>query len=69
MNLYKIPSRKCLPAISENAHEVIWLGANIDDVIYMEYPTIASCEVSSSYRIVSNEVPLIEDDEDEDKEF
>jgi len=66
MKLYKIPSKKCLPAVSENAHEVIWLGAKIDDVIYMQYPTIASCEVSSSYRIVSNEIPLIDEDEDED---
>lgn len=69
MHLYKIPNKKCLPAISENAHEVIWLGAKIDDVIYMEYPTIASCEITSSYRIVSNEIPLIDDDEEEDKEF
>jgi DNA-directed RNA polymerase subunit H (RpoH/RPB5) len=69
MNLYKIPNKKCLPAISENAHEVIWLGAKIDDIVYLEYPTIASCEVSSSYRIVSNEIPLIEDEEDEAGDF
>lgn len=70
MKLYKIPNKRCLPAVSINAHEVIWLGAKLDDVIYMQYPTIASCEVSSSYRIVSTEIPLIdEDDEDDDKEM
>lgn len=71
MHLYKIPSIKCLPAISINAHEVAWLGAKIDDIIYLQYPTIASCEVSSNYRIVSTEIPLIDDDDEEekDKEF
>ncbi len=66
LNLYKIPNKKCFSAISENSCEVIWLGAKIDDVVYVEYPTIASCEVSSNYKIVSTEVPLIGDDDDEE---
>jgi len=66
LNLYKIPNKKCFSAISEHSHEAVWLGAKIDDVVYMEYPTIASCEISSNYKIVSTEVPLIGDDDDEE---
>lgn len=65
MKLYKIYNIKCFSAISINAHEVIWLDAKLDDIIYLEYPTTASCEVTSNYKIVSTEVPLIEDEEEE----
>ena len=68
LNLYKIPSRKCLSAISEHSHEVVWLGGKLDDIVYVEYPTTASCEVSSNYKIVSKEIPLI-DDGDDDESF
>lgn len=64
MHMYKIPNKRCFSAISEKSHEVIWLGAKLDDIIYLEYPTIASCEVSANYKIVSKEIPLIEEEEE-----
>lgn len=64
MNLYRIPSKKCFSPIINTMIEVIWLGAKLDDIIYLEYPTIASCEVSANYRIIARQVPIFDEDEE-----
>lgn len=64
MNLYKIPQKSCFPGILDTSMEVVWLGASLGDIIYLSYPTIASSERSSSYRIVCKPVILVEDEEE-----
>lgn len=63
LNLYKIPHKKCLSQICVSAIEVVWLDAKLDDIIHIEYPTIASCEVSSNYKIVSEYSAFVDEEE------
>lgn len=65
MHLYKIPSKKNFPHLANTSKEVIWLGAQNNDIVYLEYPTIASCELAASYRVVAPEIELpVEQTED-----
>lgn len=65
MNLYKIPHKKCFSAALNTSLEIVWLGAKLDDIVHYQYPTIASCEQSSNYKIVSTRC-VIPDDEEAD---
>lgn len=65
MSLYKIPSKKNFPYLANTSREAVWLGASIGDIVYLEYPTIASCEITGGYRMVMPEVQVPEDDDAE----
>lgn len=66
MQLYKIPAKKNFPHLATTSKEVIWLGAQLNDIVYLEYPTIASCEIAASYRVVAQEIEPPEELEEED---
>lgn len=63
MSLYKIPYKKCFPAKFYKSKEVVWLGAKLDDVVSLTYPTTASCEITASLRVVSLEVPIFDEED------
>lgn len=65
MTTYRIPYIKTFPALSDKSAEAIWLGANLDDIVCLEYPTIASSELTGKYAIISREVIIYDESEGE----